>query len=279
MMPCKHVAPMLDAFVDGELSTEKMLELEQHLADCETCLEHLHFIDAMRTSTQRAVRLAAQPSAGFAARLGAALAAERERESLHQINRERFERLRWNVIAPLAAAAMATLVFAGWFTRQRNEMPGAEVPRTQQPMAADMTAEQLLDELVDYHTKPPQPQITEPSLAKDLEPEVGMPVHVPSLKDYGARWESGSVIVVPHSGHAAVFRYRLSNHPVSVYIYNSSRVPLRGALEPRVVHNVAVHVGARRGYTIAALEHRGVGYAVATDLDDDESAELVASIH
>jgi len=45
-----------------------------------------------------------------------------------------------------------------------------------------------------------------------------------------------------------------------------------------VVRNLPVYVGSRRGYSIAALEKRGVGYAVATDLDDRESAELVASI-
>ena len=54
--------------------------------------------------------------------------------------------------------------------------------------------------------------------------------------------------------------------------------PLRATLEPRVVRNLPVYVGSRRGYSIAALEKRGVGYAVATDLNDRESAELVASI-
>jgi hypothetical protein len=50
-------------------------------------------------------------------------------------------------------------------------------------------------------------------------------------------------------------------------------------LEPRVVHDVPIHVGAHRGNSIAAREQHGVGYAVATDLTGDESAELVAAIH
>jgi hypothetical protein len=41
-----------------------------------------------------------------------------------------------------------------------------------------------------------------------------------------------------------------------------------------------VYVGQRHGISIAARErHNGVGYAVATDLNSDESAELVASIY
>jgi len=45
------------------------------------------------------------------------------------------------------------------------------------------------------------------------------------------------------------------------------------------VRNESVYVGNRRGVSIAATEHRGVGYAVATDLNDDESAELVAAVY
>jgi len=55
--------------------------------------------------------------------------------------------------------------------------------------------------------------------------------------------------------------------------FSSSRVA------PRVVCNVPVYVGNRRGYSIAAVEERGIGYAIASDLSDRESAELVASIH
>ena len=39
-----------------------------------------------------------------------------------------------------------------------------------------------------------------------------------------------------------------------------------------------VHVGERRGYSIAAREQHGVGYAVAADTDD-ESAELVTTMY
>ena len=34
-----------------------------------------------------------------------------------------------------------------------------------------------------------------------------------------------------------------------------------------------------RGVSIAAMDRRGVGYAVATELSEDEGAEIVASLH
>ena len=39
-----------------------------------------------------------------------------------------------------------------------------------------------------------------------------------------------------------------------------------------------VYEGSRRGYSIAAQLRQGVGYAVATDLNEARSAELVRAI-
>ena len=39
-----------------------------------------------------------------------------------------------------------------------------------------------------------------------------------------------------------------------------------------------MYVGNLRGYSIGAASHRGVGYAVASDLNDSETAEIVAAL-
>jgi hypothetical protein len=62
-------------------------------------------------------------------------------------------------------------------------------------------------------------------------------------------------------------------------MYDPSRFPIEKRLQRRQVGETAVYVGARRGYSIGATEHRGVGYALATDLNDAETAELVAALH
>jgi hypothetical protein len=46
-----------------------------------------------------------------------------------------------------------------------------------------------------------------------------------------------------------------------------------------LVGDEAVYVGKRRGYSIGATDHRGVGYAVASDLNDAETAEIVAALY
>jgi hypothetical protein len=237
---------------------------------------------------RRVVMADAVPSAGFESRLTSALRAERERLLVANVpppRRSAFPKKRWAGVTPLILAAAATLSLAAWFNtrvdRERAETVASQAALpapTRASAVALETPEQVLDELVDYHTAPPTPQITEPTLVQKMEPEVGVPVKLPALKQFGASWEGGAVVPMKNQ-RAAIFRYRLSNHPVTVYVYDARRVPLRGVLEPRVVHNQPVSVGERRGYSIAAREQRGVGYAIATDLDDDASAELVSTIY
>jgi anti-sigma factor RsiW len=285
-MSCRQVVALLDPFLDGELPPEDVFDVEQHLSTCGACTERARFEAALRGSVKRSAFADALPSAGFEGRLAGALRAERER-ILEQRSVPPPSRARRTAALPLLLAAAATFGFVMWLNRHVATEPAPVLmaeplaslpaPPSRVP-AAQMNPEQVLEELVDYHAAPPEPQITEPGQVLKLQPEVSVPVRLPALKQYGASWEGGAVVPMKNQ-HAAYFRYRLSNHPVTVYVYDAQRVPLRGVLEPRVVHNQPVHVGERRGYSIAAREQHGVGYAVATDLNDDESAELVTTIY
>lgn len=286
-MSCRQITPLLDTFRDGELPADQTLEVEHHVASCESCREHLRFGNALRTSLRRTVSADAQLSPSFEARLNSALRSERERilaSEAAPVSRPAAARVTRTAVLPLALAAAASFAFVAWGSHrlgQRNRILVEDEPLAAAPSQASVieTPEQVLDELVNYHAAPPAPQITEPNLVPKFEPEVGVPVRLPALmKQYGASWEGGAVVPMKNQ-RAAIFRYKLSNHPVTVYVYDARRVPLRGVLEPRVVHNQAVSVGERRGYSIAAREQRGVGYAVATDLNDDESAELVTTMY
>lgn len=279
-MSCRRVATLTDAFLDGELPPDQMLEVEDHLGICESCRERARFDANLQQEVQDAALYAAAPSRDFEARLAGALRAERERILKFDSMRPASARRKWTATVPLALASAATLGAAFWLNhRLRSDAPpDMTVAETKKPVEAVSNPEQDLEEFVSYHSAPPAPQITEQALVPKLEPEVGVPVRLPQLKQYGARWQGGSVIPV-HNNRAAIFRYEVSNHPVTVYVYDTRQVRLRGVLEPRVVHDMPVHVGVRHGYSIAAREQRGVGYAVATDLDDNESAELVSTIY
>ncbi|MEZ4225802.1 MAG: anti-sigma factor [Polyangiaceae bacterium] len=286
-MNCRRVLPLLDAFADGELAPDQVLTVEQHLVDCERCGELLRLDHAVRVSTQRVARADVTVSAAFEARIREALAAERSAEQAPDVAPQPMSQLSWRSIAPLALAATVALYFAAARSKSPDALSAVAAQSAAQaslsPNAgSSMTSnvEQLIDELVTHHTQEEKPSVTEPTLLRRLEPEVGVPVSAPSL--YGARWEGASVVPVHavRDQRAASLRYNLGGHRVTLYVYNSARVPLRVTLEPRVVYNTPVYVGSRRGYSIAAVERRGVGYAVATDLNDRESAELVvASLH
>jgi anti-sigma factor RsiW len=278
MSRCRELAPWIDVLNDRHgdgrelISAERRIELEQHLGECRVCASRLRLNDAVRVSLQRATRPPIEQDDALRARIAAALAAERAREeqTLHQ-RRDRM--LPWRTILPVAAAAGATLVWAASAGESRREPLALASTNAAGDIAA--SADQLIDDLLAWHAAPPKPRVVEPSLAKALEPEVGVPVRVPSLHQYGARWEGASVVPIRRQ-RAASFRYDVAGHHVTVYVYDARRVPLRTSLEPRVVRNVPVFVGNRRGYSIAAVEQRGVGQALATDLDSAEAAELVA---
>jgi len=270
---CRQISPLLEAFGDEELAADKLLEVEQHLVDCDTCGERVRLNQAMHVSVRSAVRAAAPVMPGFEERIAAALRAETlreegvdtaiERESHHS------RMLSWRSVVPVAAAAALTLIWAG-STSKHATFDGHP------PVTA--TADQLLEELVDHHMNARGPRVTEPALLSQLEPEVGVPLNLPSLKAYGARWEGANVVPVSNL-HAASLHYNMHGRHVTLYVYNSTRVPIESRLKARTVRNEPVYVGSRRGVSIAATEHRGVGYALASDLNDDESAELVAAVY
>jgi anti-sigma factor RsiW len=273
---CRQIQPLLEAYGDEELAAEKSLEVEQHLVDCTTCGERLRLNHALHLSLRSAVRGAAPVMPSFEERIAAALRAESHREEAVDgvVEREALHSrmLSWRSVVPVAAAAALTLVWAGSTNKQQAQNENST------PYALSNNADQLLEELVDHHMNARGPQVTEPALLSQLEPEVGVPVTLPSLKAYGARWEGGSVVPVSNQ-HAASLRYTLGGRHVTLYVYNSSRVPIESRLKARTVRNEPVYVGTRRGVSIAATEHRGVGYALASDLNDDESAELVAAVY
>jgi anti-sigma factor RsiW len=265
--------------MDGELPPERVVEMEQHLSDCECCRERVELSQAMRQSLRNVVT-ESQPSTEFVNRVSRALATERARQEENNSWEQRGKPLAWRFIIPVAAAAGFTLVWGAARDDSAKRISAERAPSVTTAPTVTATVDQLIDELVSYHARAADPEVTEPSLVNKFEPEVGVPVAAPRLQKYGLRWEGASVVPVQHTQRAASLRYSFDGHRVTLYVYNSAHLPLRATLEPGVVRNTPVYVGSRRGYSIAAVEKRGVGYAVATDLDERESAELVvASLH
>jgi anti-sigma factor RsiW len=278
MSGCRHFVALLEPFRDGELSPADVIEVEEHLGECASCMERMRLVEAMRASLKQAVRGEAPVTSAFEERIRMALSAEREREERLDPAREAEVRmLSWRSIVPIAAAAAVVTVWAASANNRTQDVASANA--SMYGSSAPASVEKLLEELVKNHEHADSPQITEEAFVPQLEPEVGVPVKLLSFKQYGARWEGVSVVPV-NNQRAASFRYRIAGHKLTVYVYDSSRIPVRSKLQQRVVRDAPVYVGSRNGVSIAATERRnGIGYAVATDLNNDESAELVASIY
>lgn len=278
MSSCRHFVPLLEPFRDGELSPSEVVEVETHLVECERCSERLQLGEAVRVSLKQVVRDAAPVTESFEERIRLALTAEREREERRDAPGEaQIRMLSWRSIVPVAAAAAVVMVYAASTNNHTTDVASSRATMYQSSSPASI--EQLLEDLVSNHERSSGPQFTEQGLLPQLEPEVGVPVRLPNFKQYGARWEGVSVVPVSNQ-RAASLRYRIAGHKLTVYVYDAARLPVRGTLQQRVVRDEPVYVGSRHGVSIAATERsNGVGYAVATDLNKDESAELVASIY
>ena len=110
MSACRRLLPLLDAFVDGELSSDQTLEVEQHLVDCRTCQAHIALQRALKISLRRAVRESETASDAFRRRVVSALSAERDREQAQITPLPRTRMLAWRTIIPLVAATAAAAV-------------------------------------------------------------------------------------------------------------------------------------------------------------------------
>jgi len=298
MTPCPRLRAPWETFLDGELPVAQMLELQLHLDGCAQCTEEVAFSRAIRSSTRQVVQSeqAADVGEAFRARLTAAL----EREVVIERHFQSVARARrlFRQWAPRAGALAVSSAAAAvlWMRMNDNVEPTTDVggrvsalerangasangASASAAQSAMLEPEEMLDRLIDYHSAPPEPQVTRPELVSQLERDVGVRMPLPSLAQYGALWQSGSVVRVRNDRPAAYFRYRtVDDHKVTVYVYNASRIPLHAGLEPRMFRQEQVYEGYRRGYTIVAKLRRGVGYAVATDLEEPITAELVQAI-
>jgi anti-sigma factor RsiW len=134
----------------------------------------------------------------------------------------------------------------------------------------------LIEDLVAHHASPQPPETTDPRGLERFDRDVGVRVARPQFESFGARYLGARMRPVI-GNQAAVLQYVLRNsHRVTVYVFDPQRVPMQARLlQPRDVGTHHLFVGRLRGYSVAASAGNGVGYALASDLTDEESSKLV----
>lgn len=297
---CVLYARALNAYVDGELSADHTAELEAHVVKCSECFEQVEQHRALRLSMRRTC--ASKTSASFREKMASMVASEAARAAIARASHpghephaaQATEPPRETKLIPLRhvmlLAAAAGVVFAiGMSRAQQEQAAAASGGRSAAPSETTilgMPFDELIDDLVDLHASPLPPETTNPEELARFEPFVGVPVRRPALPTFqplGMRYDGARVHAVRGGRRAALLFYTMQgNHRVTMYVFDPQNVSLqRTRLQPRLLKERPEHpvyVGNIRGYSFAATEQGGVGYALATDFDDDTSAKLVAAV-
>jgi anti-sigma factor RsiW len=142
----------------------------------------------------------------------------------------------------------------------------------------------MLADLVYAHSQQPLPlDAKDEHAVRDLGQYVGVPVHPAPFERAGAHLVGGRVVPLRTQGRAAMLQYLVGSggdeRRVSVIVYDPQKIQIGTSLEPYPVGTAEVRVGREKGYSVAAAQHDGVGYLVASDLDTDKSAQLAAVVY
>jgi anti-sigma factor RsiW len=283
---CRRLGPAVTTFVDGELDPSQVVEVESHVSECAACRERVALDRAVRAS----LRAMPRPSAPAALRerLAASLAAERAGGAAHEggveAAHEALEappppRAPYRYMLPLTMAAGFALMLAAHKGSSPATAGRPAQAQAQAASVAPMGLDSLIEELVTQHAQPLPPEVTAQDDVRNFDPFVGVRVEPPKFANYGAKFYGGRMLPV-REYRAAMLQYNMAgNHRVTVYVYDPRRVqPERRLLRERLGRNAPLYVGSVRGYNVAATERRGVGYAIASDLDEPESVELATAV-
>jgi len=284
---CIRFATAADAYIDGELDPGHQSDVDAHLVECDECSERLAAARALRTSLKNVTSRRA--SEALRERVCATMARERDDDADDAVAAQAAHgggsmlRLRYAV----ALAAAAGIAFAMGLSRMTAPPVGDLASTPKQPITSSKSFDSLLDELVELHSDPLPPETRNPDELPRFDPLVGVPVRRPAMPArFDATFDGARVHAMRDRRRAALLQYTVQNkqhskHRVTVYVFDPSKVPVKDScLTPRQGRDRAmpVYVGTMRGYSVAAAERSGVGYAFATDLDGDESAQLAMAV-
>ncbi len=251
-----------------------MVELDAHIEHCEGCRERVLLDEATRYSMKQVVKEGA-PS-DMRARIAAAMSAERTRVEAR--DKASGRNSAWRTVVPLATAAAFALA---WGVMSRG--PNARTTENKTLHAG--FGDDLLSILASEHGRPLPPDRTDPTKVGELEQYVGVPVHAATLHRNNAHFVGGRVLGV-HQERAAMLQYEIQQggetRRVSVFVFDPRRIQVNADdFTPRAVTVAGagtgaseVRVGHANGYSVAVTQHAGVGYALASDMDERQTAEL-----
>jgi anti-sigma factor RsiW len=241
---CAGIQRFVDTYLDCEFGDRDRLEFETHLEGCEVCRAKVK----AQAEWKRALKATAPREVAPAAlrnRIQRAMAKEARPLGWR----------RWAVRAMPAATALGLLA-----TFVVSKMSWS-------PVCADVIAK---------HQRNLPIEVTGGSdqIKRWYADKVDFPVRPPM---FGAQVAlRGGRLANIGDRQAAYLVYDDNGYKVSVFIFDPGELAIEAPRKARVGDR-EVYFDQERGYNVALFRDKGVGYAIASDLDSDQMLKLVAA--
>jgi mycothiol system anti-sigma-R factor len=245
LIRCAGVQRFADAYLDGEFAETDRLELEAHLATCEACRNKIK----VQADWKKAIKDAAPRE-----KAPAALRNRVQRAVGGEARRARRPAWRQFVTRVLPVAAAGGLLATFMITRGGLPVAADVVAKHQRNLPIEVSggAEQLkrwYSDKVDFPVRP---------------------LNMPKASLRGGRLAN----IRDRQAAYLVYDYAGGNK-VSVFVFDPSNIELF-ARRKAMVGQREVYLDEERGYNVAVFRDRGVGYAIASDLAENEVLNLVS---
>lgn len=245
---CAGISRFVDTYLDGEFAETDRAEFEGHLAECESCRGKVR----VQAEWKAAVKAVAPREP--------APAALRNRVA-RSIARESKPMLSWRAWAVRAMPAAAAVGLLATFMISKVQWS---------PVAAD-----IVDK---WHRKSLPVDVAggNDQVKQWFNGKVDFPVRPPPLCRTSACQLRGARYASVADHPAAQLVYEINGDKVSVFIFDASDLPIE-TRRKTVIDNRDVYFDQEHGYNVALFRNHGVGYAIASDLDQEQMIKLVSS--
>jgi mycothiol system anti-sigma-R factor len=241
----------VDTYLDGEFAESDRRELEAHLAACEPCRRRVQTQAEWKVAIKAAAPREPAPSA-LRARVMARLPSEPAREKLPP----------WRFWAGRVLPASTAAGILAMLVLSRLQWSG---------VAADVVAKHR-------RNLPLEAIGSSEQVKRWYADKVDFPVRPPSFAAAPRVQLRGGRLADIHDRQAAYLVYDLDGNRVSVFIFDPGRLPPFGvAARQERIGNREVYFDRERGTNVALYRDQGVGYAITSDLDEDQMVKLVSS--
>jgi anti-sigma factor RsiW len=243
---CAGIQRFVDTYLDGEFAESERGEFEAHLAECEVCRAKVHD----HAEWKHAFVTAAPREKAPAALRNRVLRKLRKQE----IPSSSWRRFATRVLPVAAAGGMvATLLVARahWTS----------------PVAVDALALHKRNLPIEIAGPPDQ-------VRSWYHDKLDVSVRPPNFGQLAAL--RGGRLTNIRDRQAAYLVYDVHGNKLSVFIFDPGDLPI-DAPRKAVVGNRDVYLDEEQGYNVALFRDRGLGYAIASDLDGNEMLKLVSS--